>query len=135
MSAYIVYYQRFPRGIRPDSIRQLLKSGCGRWDDCQSRTLGYCRTRGLRVSIAYQKHIDLKLIAYSRLRPLSYPQTDVFLLCFSVVSPPSFENIRTKVSALTEMIDQSEHHADHLSGGQKFNITVCFDDLSTQSLS
>ncbi len=33
----------------------------------------------------------------SRLRPLSYPQTDVFLLCFSVVSPPSFENIRTKV--------------------------------------
>jgi GTPase SAR1 family protein len=33
----------------------------------------------------------------SRLRPLSYPQTDVFLLCFSVVSPPSFENVRTKV--------------------------------------
>ena len=31
----------------------------------------------------------------SRLRPLSYPQTDVFLVCFSVVSPPSFENIRT----------------------------------------
>lgn len=35
----------------------------------------------------------------SRLRPLSYPQTDVFLVCFSVVSPPSFENVRTKVSA------------------------------------
>lgn len=33
---------------------------------------------------------------YDRLRPLSYPQTDVFLLCFSVVSPPSFENISTK---------------------------------------
>ncbi|KAK4687413.1 hypothetical protein P7C73_g2706, partial [Tremellales sp. Uapishka_1] len=33
---------------------------------------------------------------YDRLRPLSYPQTDVFLLCFSVVSPASFENVRTK---------------------------------------
>ncbi|KAJ9100463.1 Rho GTPase protein rac1 [Naganishia friedmannii] len=29
---------------------------------------------------------------YDRLRPLSYPATDVFLICFSVVSPPSFEN-------------------------------------------
>ena len=34
---------------------------------------------------------------YDRLRPLSYPQTDVFLICFSIVSPPSFENVRTKV--------------------------------------
>jgi Ras-related C3 botulinum toxin substrate 1 len=34
---------------------------------------------------------------YDRLRPLSYPQTDVFLVCFSLVSPPSFENVRSKV--------------------------------------
>ncbi|KAJ7850869.1 small GTPase Rac1 [Mycena leptocephala] len=33
---------------------------------------------------------------YDRLRPLSYPQTDVFLICFSVVSPTSYENARTK---------------------------------------
>ena len=33
---------------------------------------------------------------YDRLRPLSYPQTDVFLICFSVVSPPSYENARNK---------------------------------------
>ena len=26
---------------------------------------------------------------YDRLRPLSYPQTDVFLICFSIISPPS----------------------------------------------
>ncbi len=30
------------------------------------------------------------------MRPLSYPQTDVFLVCFSVTSPASFENVREK---------------------------------------
>ena len=33
---------------------------------------------------------------YDRLRPLSYPQTDVFLACFAVNSPNSLENIRHK---------------------------------------
>ncbi len=33
---------------------------------------------------------------YERMRPLSYPETDVFLLCFSVVSMVSFENILRK---------------------------------------
>jgi Ras-related C3 botulinum toxin substrate 1 len=33
---------------------------------------------------------------YDRLRPLSYPQTDAFLICFSVVSPSSFENVTSK---------------------------------------
>ncbi|KAI9832667.1 MAG: Rho GTPase [Sarea resinae] len=33
---------------------------------------------------------------YDRLRPLSYPQTDVFLVCFSVFSPASFENVKEK---------------------------------------
>lgn len=42
---------------------------------------------------------------YDRLRPLSYPQTDVFLICFSVISPSSFENVETKW--LPELL----HHA------------------------
>eukprot|EP01106_Pelomyxa_sp_JSP_P001653 TRINITY_DN124_c0_g1_i1.p1 TRINITY_DN124_c0_g1~~TRINITY_DN124_c0_g1_i1.p1 ORF type:complete len:194 (+),score=67.47 TRINITY_DN124_c0_g1_i1:105-686(+) len=33
---------------------------------------------------------------YDRLRPLSYPGTDVFLLCFSIISMPSFENVTSK---------------------------------------
>ena len=30
------------------------------------------------------------------MRPLSYPGTHVFLVCFSVVSPTSYENVKTK---------------------------------------
>lgn len=33
---------------------------------------------------------------YDRLRPLSYPQTDVFLVCFALNNPASFENVRAK---------------------------------------
>ncbi|KZV71406.1 small GTPase rac1p [Peniophora sp. CONT] len=31
---------------------------------------------------------------YERLRPLSYPQTDIFLICFSLVDRPSFDNVK-----------------------------------------
>ena len=30
---------------------------------------------------------------YKMIRPLSYPQTDVFIICFSVIYPASFENV------------------------------------------
>ena len=33
---------------------------------------------------------------FDTLRPLCYPQTNVFLLCFSVVCPTSFHNIQEK---------------------------------------
>lgn len=33
---------------------------------------------------------------YDRLRPLSYPDTDVFLICFSLVNPNSFYNVADK---------------------------------------
>jgi len=33
---------------------------------------------------------------YDRLRPLSYPQTNIFLMCFSLISRSSFNNIKTK---------------------------------------
>ncbi|CAL4251405.1 unnamed protein product [Meganyctiphanes norvegica] len=34
--------------------------------------------------------------AYDRLRAISYPQTNVFIVCFSLVHPTSFENVKTK---------------------------------------
>ena len=42
---------------------------------------------------------------YDRLRPLSYPQTEVFLCCFSVVEPASFENVRAK------WVPEIHHHS------------------------
>lgn len=33
---------------------------------------------------------------YDRLRPLSYPNTDVFLICFSIDDPASYANVRAK---------------------------------------
>ena len=33
---------------------------------------------------------------YDRLRPLAYPHTDIFLLCYCVLSFPSYKNIREK---------------------------------------
>jgi Ras family protein A len=37
---------------------------------------------------------------YDRLRPLSYPETDVVLICFSVVNGRSFYNVADKVLLL-----------------------------------
>jgi len=41
---------------------------------------------------------------YDRLRPLSYPQTDIFLVCFSVISRSSYDNVKTK------WVPEIKHH-------------------------
>ena len=56
---------------------------------------------------------------YNRLRPLSYPQTDVFLVCFSVISPTSFENVKN------EWVPEISHHAP----GVKFILVGTKVDL------
>lgn len=42
---------------------------------------------------------------YDRLRPLSYPQTDVFLVCYSIISPSSYQNVKVK------WVPEITHHA------------------------
>lgn len=41
---------------------------------------------------------------YDRLRPLSYPGTTIFLLCFSLVNPVSYDNVRKR------WINELKHH-------------------------
>jgi Ras family protein A len=50
------------------------------------------------------KHLDLALWDtpgmedFDRLRPLSYPDTHVFLICFNIGNPDSLDNVQEKVS-------------------------------------
>jgi Ras family len=37
---------------------------------------------------------------YDRLRPLSYPDSHVILICFAIDSPDSLDNVQEKVSSL-----------------------------------
>jgi Ras-related C3 botulinum toxin substrate 1 len=54
-------------------------------------------------SITYnEKKVTLSLVDtigkedYEKLRPLAYPGTKIFIICFSVVNPTSIENVKTK---------------------------------------
>mmetsp|Transcript_62467 Transcript_62467/g.99303 ORF Transcript_62467/g.99303 Transcript_62467/m.99303 type:complete len:188 (+) Transcript_62467:102-665(+) len=45
---------------------------------------------------------------YDRLRPLSYPQTNVFLVCYSVISKDSYANVTEK------WVPEISHHAPNV---------------------
>jgi len=55
------------------------------------------------------KHVELALWDtagqedYDRLRPLSYPDSHVILICFAVDSPDSLENVQEKVRAFPQV--------------------------------
>jgi Ras family protein A len=56
------------------------------------------------------KHVELALWDtagqedYDRLRPLSYPDSHVILICFAVDSPDSLDNVQEKVQLPTILL-------------------------------
>lgn len=60
---------------------------------------------------------------YDRLRPLSYPGTDIFLLCYSIESRCSFENVEAK------WIPEIEHHCPNVP----ILLVACKSDLRSSS--
>lgn len=67
---------------------------------------------------------------YDRLRPLSYPQTDVFVINFSLVSPSSFENVKSK------WLPEISHHCPGVPFvlcGNKVDLREDADTLSRLS--
>jgi Ras-related C3 botulinum toxin substrate 1 len=57
---------------------------------------------------------------HDRLRPLVYAQTDVFRICFSLISPLSYENVRTKVCLYCNRSSMISSHV--VSGVLRFLI-------------
>ncbi|ELP94424.1 RAC GTPase, putative [Entamoeba invadens IP1] len=67
---------------------------------------------------------------YNSLRPLSYPQTDIFLLCFSVVYHASYVNVRDK------WVKEVLHHcptAKLMVIGTKTDLREDIKELKTMS--
>ena len=109
VSAHILHYKRLPRRIHTHSVSCIADRA--HWPQLKR----FCSFDNYSASVMVDgKPISLGLWDtagqedYDRLRPLSYPQTDVFLICFSIVSPPSFDNVKAK------WFPEIEHHAPNV---------------------
>ena len=109
MSSHIVHHQCVPWRIYTHSVRVAQQALL--WTPADDR---YSFDNYSASVMVDGKPISLGLWDtagqedYDRLRPLSYPQTDVFLICFSIVSPPSFDNVKAK------WFPEIEHHAPNV---------------------
>ena len=108
MSAYIIYHKCVSGRVYPYSVRiadvmaRQYVTELSRFDNYSARVM----VDGKPISLGLWDTAGQE--DYDRLRPLSYPQTDVFLICFSIVSPPSFDNVKAK------WYPEIEHHAPNI---------------------
>ncbi len=87
------------RRVRADSVRRPRWLAC-----CWSSLLAWCSFDNYSANVMVDgKPINLGLWDtagqedYDRLRPLSYPQTDVFLICCAVDRPTSLQNVLSAI--------------------------------------
>lgn len=86
------------------------------------------------------KHVELALWDtagqedYDRLRPLSYPDSHVILICFAVDSPDSLDNVQEKVS-VPSLIDRTPNVLTyHNSGSLRFCTSARVSLLSSSAV-
>ena len=61
---------------------------------------------------------------YDRLRPLSYPETDLLFVCFAIDCPNSLENVMDKVSKPENTSHYALTNASYYSGTLKSSTSV-----------
>lgn len=95
--ADFVYNRQFSRRICADCVRSILLENYASFYVFLCRFDNYSAPMVVdQISVSLGLWDTAGQEDYDRLRPLSYPQTDVFLICFSVASPSSFENVTSK---------------------------------------
>jgi small GTP-binding protein len=70
---------------------------------------------------------------YKKIRPLSYPQTDVFIICFSLVSPTSLENVQNMwIPEIKEYCPTSPYILVGMKSDLRDQISISIDEFKSK---